>query len=511
MNDTWDFVVVGTGMGGGPIGLRLAQAGFSVLFIEKGLSPEAADSIKGQFAESHSKSLPTSDVLRRAGRSTSQIFDITKGAEKKLFPFLGSGVGGSSALYGMVLERFKPIDFRNWPLSYKSFTNYYDQAERLFKVRKERPIRHAGIQKLNSFLISSGLKPYTLPLANEENPSCGECQSMLCACNCKNDSNKICIAPALQNHGASLLTECEALKIEVSNRSVSGIHVLHKGRSRLILAKNVILAAGALCSPVLLQSSISKEFPNGIGNNFDLVGRHLMRHYVDLFALKIDSEPQNKKVKEIGLNEFYDDGNETIGTVQSFGRLPPVHVIVGQLEKQIASNHSLIVSTLFRLIKPLLTLVLKQLCKGRLVMASIIADTPVYENRVWLKDGKVVLRYQISKVDQRKIHNLRVQLKTLFKPLNLWFIPSAEKNEMLAHVCGTCRMGHDANTSVVDLENRVHGVKNLYVVDSSFFPSAGGTNPGLTIAANALRVAEILIMKNQRRFKASMPMGARSN
>jgi choline dehydrogenase-like flavoprotein len=66
---------------------------------------------------------------------------------------------------------------------------------------------------------------------------------------------------------------------------------------------------------------------------------------------------------------------------------------------------------------------------------------------------------------------------------------SGRNNSNLGHVCGTCRFGTDPKTSVLDPQNRAHDVENLYVVDSSFFPSSAGLNPGLTVAANALRVA----------------------
>ena len=69
-------------------------------------------------------------------------------------------------------------------------------------------------------------------------------------------------------------------------------------------------------------------------------------------------------------------------------------------------------------------------------------------------------------------------------------LPQADSNQRIAHVCGTCRFGDDPDTSVLDRENRVHDLDNLFVVDASFMPSSGGTNPSLTIAANALRVAE---------------------
>jgi choline dehydrogenase-like flavoprotein len=93
---------------------------------------------------------------------------------------------------------------------------------------------------------------------------------------------------------------------------------------------------------------------------------------------------------------------------------------------------------------------------------------------------------------------MRAKLKQLFKDYKVLFIKSAEKNEMLAHVCGTCKMGVDPKTSVVDTNNRLHGFENVYVLDSSFFPTSGGTNPALTIAANSLRVAEFIIAQEIR-------------
>jgi choline dehydrogenase-like flavoprotein len=77
----------------------------------------------------------------------------------------------------------------------------------------------------------------------------------------------------------------------------------------------------------------------------------------------------------------------------------------------------------------------------------------------------------------------------VFKPFRKVTLRGAENNEGLAHVCGTCRFGTDPKSSVLDTENRAHEVDNLYVVDASFFPSSTALNPGLTIAANALRVA----------------------
>ena len=80
-------------------------------------------------------------------------------------------------------------------------------------------------------------------------------------------------------------------------------------------------------------------------------------------------------------------------------------------------------------------------------------------------------------------------MRGILKPLRFLLIKQAQNNQVIAHACGTCRFGLDIRDSVLDRNNRAHGLENLYVVDSSFFPSSAGTNPGLTIAANALRVA----------------------
>jgi choline dehydrogenase-like flavoprotein len=83
-------------------------------------------------------------------------------------------------------------------------------------------------------------------------------------------------------------------------------------------------------------------------------------------------------------------------------------------------------------------------------------------------------------------------------PHRFLLIKQAESNQRLAHVCGTCRFGDDAQSSVLDANNKAHDLENLYIVDGSFLPSSGGTNPALTIAANALRVADYLIAARNR-------------
>ncbi len=461
----WDYIIVGTGMGGGPVGLRLSEAGFSVLFLEMGLSPFEATAMKGKFAEEYDQNYDKIDILNRAGRSSEFVFDhIPSLFCKKMSPLLGCGTGGSSALYGAVLERFKRSDFETWPLSIENLTPYYEQAEKLFRVRKSESLFHPGNQKLYNYLKDIGLHPECLPLANQAVANCTGCQSFLCAQDCKNDSGKICIEPAIRTLGAQILNSCEVHKIEVLNHRATAVQASHRNKLITLKAKNIVLAAGALKSPIILQKS-------GIGQESGKLGRYLMRHFVDLYSLKIDADPQNPISKELKFDDYYGQG----GTVQSFGRFPPLKVIANEIP-----------------FGRLLTPILKLITQNRLVLASIIQDTPRFENRVWSENGKTNICYKIHQSDKTKNDQFRKKILQLLKPFSVSLIASAHKNKMLAHVCGTCKMGNNPKESVIDFENRVHGLDNLYVVDSSFFPTSAGTNPGLTIAANSLRVADIL-------------------
>lgn len=130
---------------GGPVGLRLAEHGFSVLFIERGGSPFDHTALCGQFAEQFSSE---DNVLARAGRSDQMIYEQRGTRFCPLLPLLGSGVGGSSSLFGAVMSRFSEADLAAWPTSYSEFETYYEAAEKLFRVNQRERLRHPANQQL---------------------------------------------------------------------------------------------------------------------------------------------------------------------------------------------------------------------------------------------------------------------------------------------------------------------------------------------------------------------------
>jgi len=525
----WDVIIIGAGMGGGMLGHRLARAGRRVLFVEKGRStlpgtPGTIRSAMPELAEPQaSRSINTYyDTLARAGRSNDEITDISGRRPRRFVPYIGSGTGGSSAIYGMVCERFFVDDFtprqyfadpgestvpEAWPISYEQMAPWYAEAEKLLGVRGQPdPLRPEAAdvalpaappfsvdnQPVVNYLSGRGLHPYHLPMACDYTDDCATCQAYLCAKSCKYDGARSGVEPAVTEYGAHLLAECQVLRLESDRNRVQQVICQHNSDMLTLKAKVVVLAAGALATPVLLLNSRSGDWTRGLANGSDMVGRNLMRHVMDW----IEIWPQRgsritAENKEIGLNDFYFIDGQKYGTVQSAGSMASLAPI------DMMMNQPGWVSKALRLTGVAARPIYDRLISGGLVLAAIMEDLPYLDNRVLPSDqpsvdGRQRLRLQYrlhpGEVERREVF-LRA-LKEVLQPFRTLTLRTGANNGTLGHVCGTVRFGTDPATSVLNPENRAHEVENLYVVDASFFPSSTGINPSLTVAANALRVAE---------------------
>ena len=525
----WDVIIIGAGMGGGMLGHRLARAGRRVLFVEKGRStlpgtPGTIRSAMPELAEPQaSRSINTYyDTLARAGRSNDEITDISGRRPRRFVPYIGSGTGGSSAIYGMVCERFFVDDFtprryfadpgestvpEAWPISYEQMAPWYTEAEKLLGVRGQPdPLRPEAAnvalpaappfsvdnQPVVNYLSGRGLHPYHLPMACDYTDDCVTCQAYLCAKSCKYDGARSGVEPAVTEYDAHLLAECQVLRLESDRNRVQQVICQRRSDMLTLKAKVVVLAAGALATPVLLLNSRSGDWTRGLANGSDMVGRNLMRHVMDW----IEIWPQRgsritAENKEIGLNDFYFIDGQKYGTVQSAGSMASLAPI------DMMMNQPGWVSKALRLTGVAARPIYDRFISGGLVLAAIMEDLPYLDNRVLPSDrpsvdGRQRLRLQYrlhpGEVERREVF-LRA-LKEVLQPFRTLTLRTGANNGTLGHVCGTVRFGTDPATSVLNPQNRAHEVENLYVVDASFFPSSTGINPSLTVAANALRVAE---------------------
>jgi choline dehydrogenase-like flavoprotein len=525
----WDVVIAGTGMGGGTLGYALAREGRRVLFLEKGLATyekQNADILFGHAPEDvcdlvHAPEAGCRERLLRAGRSPDRIDDCTTARTDSFYPDLGCGTGGSSALYGMALERLFPADFQprsvfadadgsslpdTWPISYDELLPWYIEAEKLYRVHGSHdPLRPAEAnghllpagkltpanQELFAFLESRKLHPYQLHVGCESMQGCPNCQAFLCPRECKNEAGRICIRPAVEKHGATLLTECMTVAVEATRTEAKGLICRWKDRWITVRGKFIVLSAGALATPSILLNSRSAEWPNGVANSSSQVGRNYMRHMVDLYIVA----PKHKgviegQIKEIAFNDFYYHDGRKYGTVQSFGELPPVDRVLHRPTP--GWRHKAM-----RMGGPLFAPVWDRFRSRRLVFAAIMEDLPYSGNRVLPpvvagNEFRIRLGYTMQPNEVARVAEFRRAVVDSFRPYRATILKGAAYNRAVAHSCGTCRFGDDPRTSVLDRHNRAHDLSNLYISDGSFFPSSGGINPALTIAANALRVARHL-------------------
>jgi choline dehydrogenase-like flavoprotein len=248
------------------------------------------------------------------------------------------------------------------------------------------------------------------------------------------------------------------------------------------------VACGAANSAKLLLISAGDKHPNGLANGSDQVGRNYMFHNSQaVLALSREENPTVFQ-KTLGLNDFYfgsDDFEYPLGNIQMVGKSQ---------------------SPMFRGEKPKETKLAPQWTLERMARHAIdfwlsTEDLPRPANRVTVdRNGNIKLSYVPNNEEPKQ--KLYEKLKSMLGQLDMNSDHLIQrfayaKNEIpvagCAHQTGTCRFGSDPATSVLNTDCRAHEVDNLYVVDTSFFPSIGAVNPALTAMANALRVGDHLL------------------
>lgn len=516
----WDIVVVGTGMGGSTLGYALARKGRSVLFLEKGKFLHS-----GPLDAPEIPPGPMSDEDQRLhhGWWPQRLTGMTTFGKADFYAPLGCGSGGTTGHYGAQLERFAPTDFSpkenfpnvaetnlpdHWPVSYEEMVPYYQEAESLFRIcgtqdplkpdegfslRTPPPLGERD-QALHDSFEDIGLHPYRAHVGYEYLPECFECTE-ICPKRCKKEAGEVCLTPALEEFGAQILPECEVEELIAENGRVSAVRATHNGKEIVIKGKTIVLAAGAYMTPQLLLKSTSAASPDGLANSSGMVGRNLMLHTSDFIALDTPQwlSPDGPR-KTLALNDFYRDNGHKLGTFQSVGFPFESPFILAYL-RHVADSDPRWWRSITNPMLPLASEYAPRLFAKSTMFATIVEDLPYSHNRITLDSSApngMSFNYEYTKeLKWRNAYFRRRVKETLSAKHRVRFL-SGRNNINYGHVCGTCKFGDDPATSVLDSNNRAHDLDNLYVVDASFFPSSGGTNPSLTIAANALRVAQQL-------------------
>lgn len=516
----WDVIVIGTGMGGGVAGRRLAEKGAKVLFIEKGPA--------GYLGEEQGLNAVIADPLARQLRGIwpKPIEAHIDGKVAQFFGPIGSGVGGSSVFYAGTLERPERHDLEDmadrphptggWPIGYDGFAPYYDQAEDMFFIHgdpdplssettpalRSLPKLSTGEALMADNFRARGLHPYRQHVAARFLEGCKGCIGHKCPRRCKMDARSAGVEPALDSGNASLLDRCDVAEIIDENGVVTGVKTLQEGQEIILSARYYVLAAGTLGSARLLLSSKGSH-SEGCANSSGQVGRGLMFHLNEIFAVwPRRGQEFAGATKSIMLRDFYFRDGLRLGVIQSMGLEAGygniVHYLNGIYDRSFLRRFKGV-----RNLTRIPALIASKILGDAKVFVGLMEDLAYDKNRVVLhQDDPEILtfEYHISDELRQRRRAFRKYIRKAFGWRKTMFF-STQPELNFGHPCGTLRFGTDSETSVLNAECRAHDLDNLYVADASFMPSSMGVNPSLTIAANALRVADIIAVRLQRKGK----------
>jgi len=510
MAENYDVIIIGTGAGGGTLANALARSGKRILLLERG------DFLPRETGNWDPKTV----FVDGKYISKDTWYD---GDGKPFQPQSHYFVGGATKMYGAALYRLRPQDFGEikhvdgispaWPLSYDDFEPWYSAAEQLYQVHGVHgedpteghwskqypwpPVSHEPrIQQIYDDLEKGGYHPAHAAcgiLLNEaDRPRshcirCAWCDGYPCMVHAKSDAEDIAVRPILDRDNVTLVCDAEVTRLETdpTGRTVTGVVVSRGGEQEVYTGDIVAVCASAVNSAKLLLNSANDKHPNGLANGSDQVGRNYMFHNSKAIVALCKTSNDTVYQKTMAINDFYfpTSGYQwPMGGIQMMGK----------------SN-----AEAMRGEKPKLTMLspqwtLTDVAKHAVDWWLTTEDLPKPENRVTTdKDGNVHVAYSPTNLEEAD--RLYGELKKILNHTGMAEHHVLSKNfyadmnmgiAAVAHQAGTVRFGSDPATSVLDVNCKAHELDNLYVVDTSFFPSIGAVNPALTAMANALRVGD---------------------
>ena len=468
-----DVIIVGSGAGGASAAYRLIKGGRRVLLLEKGgVLPRDASTL---------------DVKQvfKSGRFKNQEPWID-GDNKEFIPGEFYNVGGKTKWYGAALLRFAGNEFEAepayqalaWPFGYDELAPYYDEAERLLSVNRfdNEPELQALIDRIVEHDPTWRPEPLPLGLKREIMTDPVEAKhfdGFASACGYKSDAEWNLLDPINGDPGFTLLTDKTVvglLHADATPTEVVGVQCADGSTYR---GRAVILAAGALSSPRLLQDHLSATGLLASWPNAEVVGANFKMH-LNTAVLGLSPFERHDVLRKTAIlfNERFPHS-----TIQCLGWLDG-EILAAQLPAAVPRFVSSAIGA------------------RAIGFFATTEDGSSLGNRVISGGGatRPILDYDIDRIEPaRREHN--ALLRAFIAQLARAGLVGVERYAGLAgtaHAIGSLVTGSDPLTSVVDPSGRVHGMANLYVGDGSVLPRTSRVNPSLTIYAWGLRLGDHL-------------------
>jgi choline dehydrogenase-like flavoprotein len=510
----YDLIVIGSGAGGATLAQRLAKTGKNILILERGEHlPREAENWSSRAV-----------FIQHRYRTKEQWWDKTG---RPFTPNTHYWVGGNTTFYGAALMRLRKRDFEQvqhaggvspaWPIQLADLAPYYAEAEALWRVHGARGVdptengdepayafpavrNDPGVEQLKAHWEAQGWRPFSLPLGinlDQARPAtsaciqCKTCGGYPCLLRAKSDARTLAIEPLLDAPNVTLLTGRKVVRLETDpqGRTVTEVVCLTEHGEERWSGDVVALAAGAANSAAILLASANAAHPDGLANGSGQVGRNYMFHTLTAMVSMTARPVDVTFPKTLAVNDFY-WGDPSGGYDKPMGHIQMLEYMSGQtLEGQVSDwlSPALIPEGMA-----------DTLAERMMSMLVISEDLPLPDNRVRLTpDGRIHLDYAYNNLEghERLVQTLRASLDGFVDHAHPISQHHVQLDSLLplygtAHQAGTVRFGVDPASSVLDPWCKAHDLDNLYVVDTSFFPSIAAVNPTLTVVANAMRVGD---------------------
>ncbi len=536
-------VVVGAGAAGGIVAKELAIAGLTVVLLERGKWYTANDCRKDDLRNQRTTVL--GNAFGPEDEGNPRVWIDAEGHSHTAYPSEGAYqnnaacVGGGTLSYGAQAWRYMPQDFRmrstygvpsgssleDWPISYDDLEPFYDKAEyeigvsgdysgTPFKGPRRRDLPMPPLPPNREFEILEpaarrlGLHPFHIPMARNSIPyngrgpcmRCRWCVGFACEVDAKNGSQNTVIPTAVATGNCELRTECMVKEILTDDRGrARGVTYFNEnGELQEQLSDVVVVSACAIESARLLLNSTSRLFPNGLGNRYDQVGRHLQGHqYTGAVGyFDFDTYDDVGPGASIAITDYNHGTPGICGggmLANEFIRLP-IHML-DRLPKNTPSwgaAHKRAMRDYF---------------KRSVVIMGPTQQIPTEGGRVTVdpgvkdKWGMPVARFEGNshphtfEIGELQANRAEAWLKEAGAVQTSLANGRPDRIAAGQHQAGTCRMGNDARGSVVNKNCQIHDVDNVFVIDSSVHVTNGGFNPVLTIMAIAYFASEALVLQ----------------
>ncbi len=549
--NTFDAIVVGTGISGGWAAKELTEKGLKTLVLERGRMvkhPDYPTATKDPWNLDHADR-PTQEDLQKQGVQNRTTYTIRQSSkhwfvndlenpylETKRFDWMrGYHVGGRSIMWGRQSYRWSPMDFEanakdghgvDWPVRYNEIAPWYDYVEKFIGVSGnldgldqlpdgqflppmelncvEQHAKKAISEKLGRYLTIGRVAHATAPLPHS--PQRGTCQYRnLCIRGCPYGgyfSSVSSTLPAAEKTGNMTLRPNSIvyeLIYDDKKGKATGVKVLdaETGEQTEFFAKVIFLCASTFGSTFIMLNSISNRFPNGFGNDSGELGCNIMDHHLSVGATSMvegfeDKYYSGRRANGVYIPRYRNIGKDKRDYVRGFG-------YQGGASRQGWTSMVKEMS----LGAPLKEAVGKpgQWQMGIQGFGEIL---PYHENRVTIdkskkdKYGLPVLNFDAElKENEKKMRkDMANDAAEMLEAAGFKKVTTYDREIGIGlgiHEMGTARMGKDPKTSVLNKWNQVHACKNVFVTDGSFMASSACQNPSLTYMAMTARAVDYAV------------------